>query len=99
MQEGRQTNLESVRLSMGLLQKPRQMDVEESGDVPKIEKANVAEVDRLLHEHRMRDHASGDAVPSGPEVLPVVRRGYTEGRRGIRFSQDQLAGAAASPKR
>lgn len=59
---------------MGLFQKSGQVDVEESRNMPQVEQTDVSQVDRLLEQHRRRDHTPGDAVPSGPHVPPVLRR-------------------------
>lgn len=57
---------------MGFLEKPREMDVEESGDMTKIKQADVPQINRFLEKHRRGDHATCDKVPRSPQVLPIL---------------------------
>lgn len=59
------------------------MDVQERRDVPEVEEADVAQVDRLLEEHRRRDHTARDEVPGRPHVLPVLQGRDAKGRGGV----------------
>ena len=57
------------------------MDIEERWDVALVEQANVAQVDRLLEEHRRRDHAAVDEIPERPHVVPLLHARQAERRR------------------
>ena len=56
------------------------MDRQERRNVPAVEKTNVAQVYRLLEQHRRRDHLLRDEVPGGPHVLPLFHGRQRERR-------------------
>lgn len=69
------------------------MYIEEGRDVAEVEEANVPQVDRLLVQHRGRDHTASDRVPCRPKCFPVLGRRNTERRgsfrRGLQEWEDE----------
>ena len=59
------------------------MDVQERRDVTLVEQTDVAQVDWLLEQHRMRNHAPVDVVPCGPHILPLLNRRQSKGSRRL----------------
>jgi hypothetical protein len=75
--------LELCRFCVGFLKKSREVDVEESGNMTQVEQTDVSQVDGLLKQHIVRNHAPGDKVPQSPDVLKILNRWYPKGRGGI----------------
>lgn len=63
------------RLGRGLARHFRQLDVEERRDVAQVEDAGVTQLDGLLLQLLVREHALGDNVPRLPERGPVLESG------------------------
>ena len=66
------TYFELYRFGIRFLQELRQMDGQESRDMPAIEQADVPEVDGLFEQHRRSDHLTRNEVPRSPHVVPLL---------------------------